>query len=113
MQLSGVGMRFGGLQALTDVELTVHEREIVSVIGPNGAGKTSLFNVITGVYRPTEGDIQFAGKSIVGRAPNLITDGGIARTFQSLRLFLNMTVRENVMAATYGATHCDPGRVRS
>ena len=108
LQLDQVGIRFGGLQALSDLDLTVGDREVVSVIGPNGAGKTSVFNVITGVYRPTSGDIRFAGKSIAGRSPASITRGGIARTFQSLRLFLNMTVRENVMAATYGATHATP-----
>jgi len=108
LYLDKVGMRFGGLQALSDLELGVGEREIVSVIGPNGAGKTSVFNVITGVYRPPEGDVRFAGKSIVGLAPHRITGAGIARTFQSLRLFLNMTVRENVIAATYGATRATP-----
>ncbi len=108
LYLDKVGMRFGGLQALRDLELGVGEREIVSVIGPNGAGKTSVFNVITGVYRPTEGDVRFAGKSIVGLKPHRITGAGIARTFQSLRLFLNMTVRENVTAATYGATSATP-----
>ena len=108
LYLDRVGMRFGGLRALTDLELGVGEREIVSVIGPNGAGKTSVFNLITGVYRPTEGDVRFAGRSIVGLAPHRITRSGIARTFQSLRLFLNMTVRENVMVATYGATRSTP-----
>ena len=77
------------------------------MIGPNGAGKTTLFNVITGVYHPG-GDIRFDGTSIVGRAPHRITQLGIARTFQSLRLFLNMTVKENVKAATYGGTHATP-----
>ncbi|HEY2655180.1 MAG TPA: ABC transporter ATP-binding protein [Solirubrobacteraceae bacterium] len=108
LYLDKVGMRFGGLQALRDLELGVGEREIVSVIGPNGAGKTSVFNVITGVYRPAEGDVRFGGESIVGIAPHRITGAGIARTFQSLRLFLNMTVRENVTAATYGATSSSP-----
>jgi branched-chain amino acid transport system ATP-binding protein len=104
LELNKLGIRFGGLQALSDLDLTVHDREIVSVIGPNGAGKTSLFNVITGVYKPSSGDVHFAGRSIAGEAPYKITGAGIARTFQSLRLFLNMTVRENVMAATYGST---------
>ncbi len=108
LELSGVGLRFGGLRALTDLNLVVGDKEIVSVIGPNGAGKTTVFNVITGVYEPEEGDIRFAGQSIAGRAPHNITQAGIARTFQSLRLFLNMSVRENVMAATYGATKASP-----
>ena len=76
----------------------------MSVIGPNGAGKTTLFNLVTGVYEPTGGDIRFEGESIKGLAPHAITRRGIARTFQSLRLFLNMSVRENVMAAAYGHT---------
>ncbi len=108
LDLSQVGIRFGGLRALSALDLQVGETEIVSVIGPNGAGKTTVFNAITGVYSPSEGDIRFAGASIVGRRRHKITQAGIARTFQSLRLFLNMTVRENVMAATYGATHATP-----
>jgi branched-chain amino acid transport system ATP-binding protein len=89
----------------------VDEHEIVSVIGPNGAGKTTLFNLVTGVYAPDEGDIVFDGESLVGVAPNRITRRGIARTFQTLRLFLNMTVKENVMAAAYG--HTRAGVIRS
>jgi branched-chain amino acid transport system ATP-binding protein len=108
LELQGMGIRFGGLRAVTELDLTVSDREIVSVIGPNGAGKTTVFNAITGVYEPDQGDILFAGESISGRAPHKITQAGIARTFQSLRLFLNMTVRENVMAATYGATKATP-----
>jgi branched-chain amino acid transport system ATP-binding protein len=108
LELDGLGITFGGLRALTGLDLTVAEKEIVSIIGPNGAGKTTVFNAITGVYAPDEGDIRLAGESISGRSPNRITDAGIARTFQSLRLFLNMTVRENVMAATYGATKATP-----
>ncbi len=78
------------------------------MIGPNGAGKTSVFNVITGVYEPTDGEVRFAGESIGGKAPHQITRKGVARTFQSLRLFLNMSVIENVMAATYGNTKAMP-----
>ena len=108
LELDKVSLSFGGLRALTDLELRVDEREVVSVIGPNGAGKTSVFNVLTGVYDPTEGDIRFAGQSIVGKASHQITRMGIARTFQSLRLFLNMSVIENVTAATYGDTKAMP-----
>ncbi len=105
LELRGVSMGFGGLQVITDLDLHVDEGEIVSVIGPNGAGKTTLFNLITGIYRPRAGDIVFAGESIVGLPPYKITNKGIARTFQTLRLFLNMTVKENVMSAAYGHTH--------
>ena len=107
LELDHVSHSFGGLRALHELDLQVDEHEIVSVIGPNGAGKTTLFNVITGIYKPG-GDIRFDGKSIVGRPPHRITQMGIARTFQSLRLFLNMTVKENVKAATYGSTHASP-----
>jgi ABC-type branched-subunit amino acid transport system ATPase component len=102
---------YGDAPAVWDVSLDVGAREIVAVIGPNGAGKTTLFNLVTGVYRPGSGEILFQGESIVGLAPSKITRKGIARTFQTLRLFLNMTVKENVMAAAYGHTHA--GVIRS
>jgi ABC-type branched-subunit amino acid transport system ATPase component len=111
LELSGVSMAFGGLQVISGLDFHVDENEIVSVIGPNGAGKTTLFNLITGVYEPDEGDIRFEGDSIVGLQPHRINQRGIARTFQNLRLFLNMTVKENVMAAAYG--HTRAGVVRS
>jgi ABC-type branched-subunit amino acid transport system ATPase component len=104
LELKGISKSFGGLACLTDLDIHVDEGEIVSVIGPNGAGKTTLFNVITGVYAPDEGDITLDGKSIVGLDPHRVTDRGVARTFQTLRLFLNMSVRENVMASQYGRT---------
>jgi branched-chain amino acid transport system ATP-binding protein len=111
LELTGISKAFGGLQVISELDLQVKEHEIVSVIGPNGAGKTTLFNLITGVYEPNEGDILFEGESIVGLPPHSITQRGIARTFQNLRLFLNMTVKENVMAAAYG--HTRAGVVRS
>ena len=111
LELQRVSMAFGGLRVIDGLDLEVAENEIVSVIGPNGAGKTTLFNLVTGVYSPLAGDILFEGRSIVGLAPHTITRRGIARTFQTLRLFLNMTVRENVMAAAYG--HTRAGIVRS
>jgi ABC-type branched-subunit amino acid transport system ATPase component len=104
LDLRDVTMAFGGLTVVDKLDLHVDEGEIVSVIGPNGAGKTTLFNLVTGVYEPTDGDILFAGESIKGLDPHKITRKGIARTFQTLRLFLNMSVRENVMAAAYGHT---------
>jgi branched-chain amino acid transport system ATP-binding protein len=108
LALDRVSLSFGGLRALADLELHVGEREVVSVIGPNGAGKSTVFNVITGIYEPDSGDVRFAGQSIAGQMPHSIARLGIARTFQSLRLFLNMSVIENVMAATYGATKAMP-----
>jgi branched-chain amino acid transport system ATP-binding protein len=108
LELDDVTLAFGGLTALSRLTLSLDEGEIVSVIGPNGAGKTTVFNLITGVYEPTSGDVRFAGSSIAGKVPWRITRLGIARTFQSLRLFLNMTVKENVMAATYGHTKATP-----
>ncbi len=108
LNLDHLSLWFGGLRALSELDLQVDDREIVSVIGPNGAGKSTIFNVITGVYQPTSGDVRFAGQSIAGLRPHVITRRGIARTFQSLRLFLNMSVIENVMAATYGGTKATP-----
>ncbi len=107
LELRGLSMAFGGLAVIDDLDLVVNEGEIVSVIGPNGAGKTTLFNLITGLYRPEGGDILLGGESVVGLAPHTITNRGIARTFQTLRLFLNMSVIENVMSAQYGKTKVD------
>jgi branched-chain amino acid transport system ATP-binding protein len=111
LELQEVSLHFGGLRVIDGLSLHVDEREIVSVIGPNGAGKTTLFNLITGVYRPDEGDILLDGESIVGLSPHVIARRGVARTFQTLRLFLNMTVKENVMAAAYA--HTRAGVLRS
>jgi ABC-type branched-subunit amino acid transport system ATPase component len=108
LELQKVSLQFGGLRALSELDLTVSDREIVSIIGPNGAGKTSVFNVVTGVYRPSDGDVRLGGESIAGKRPDRITNRGIARTFQSLRLFQNMSVKENVKAAAYGNTKASP-----
>ncbi len=110
LQLRNCTIRFGGLTAVSDLGLLVGERELVGLIGPNGAGKTTVFNIITGVYRPTEGDIYFAGDSIVGRRPYQITEQGIARTFQNIRLFPSLSVFDNVRVAfhlhvTSGVSH--------
>ena len=104
LELRNVSLSFGGLRVVDGLDLVVNEGEIVSVIGPNGAGKTTVFNLVTGIYRPDEGDILLDGKSLVGKPPHKIGQAGVARTFQTLRLFLNMTVKENVMAAQYGRT---------
>jgi ABC-type branched-subunit amino acid transport system ATPase component len=111
LELKGVSKAFGGLQVISSLDFHVAENEIVSVIGPNGAGKTTLFNLVTGVYEPDAGEITFDGQSLVGLPPHKITGLGVARTFQTLRLFLNMTVKENVMAAAYG--HTRAGVLRS
>ena len=111
LEVQNLSLAFGGLRCLDGLDLMVGEGEIVSVIGPNGAGKTTLFNVITGVYPPEEGEILFEGESILGLDPHRIARRGIARTFQTLRLFLNMTVKENVMSAAYG--HTKAGVLRS
>jgi branched-chain amino acid transport system ATP-binding protein len=108
LELHGVSKSFGGLRVIQGLDLTVEEGEIVSLIGPNGAGKTTVFNLVTGVYAPDEGTIRLAGENIVGLPPHRIATMGAARTFQSIRLFLNMSVRENVMVGGYGRTHTRP-----
>ena len=100
LSLKSVTMRFGGVTALNDVTFDVKEKEILGLIGPNGAGKTTVFNVITGVYQITSGSIDFQGKSISGMKRYKISKGGIARTFQNIRLWGDMTALENVMTAT-------------
>jgi branched-chain amino acid transport system ATP-binding protein len=101
LEIEGVRKSFGGLSALDGLDLRVDEGEIVSVIGPNGAGKSTLFNVVTGLYEPDDGDVRFRGYSIVGRRPNQIAKLGIARTFQSVKLFPNMTILENAMVGQH------------
>jgi len=93
-------MRFGGLTAVSDLSLTVGDGEIVGLIGPNGAGKTTAFNMITGVYKPTEGNVTYDGVDISRLPPHKITELGLARTFQNIRLFREMTVIENVLVAS-------------
>src|SRR4051812_43650190 len=101
LELIDVNKSFGGLLAVSNLSFSIKAGEIVSLIGPNGAGKSTVMNMITGIYAPNSGDIRFDGVSILGLAPHEITRRGLARTFQSLRLFLNMSVIENVMAAAY------------
>jgi branched-chain amino acid transport system ATP-binding protein len=110
LELSKVSLSFGGLRVVSDLDLEVKEGEIVSLIGPNGAGKTTLFNLITGIYDPDEGEILLDGRNIAGLQPHLINQLGVARTFQTLRLFLNMSVKDTVMAAAYGQTRAGPFR---
>jgi branched-chain amino acid transport system ATP-binding protein len=99
LRLAGCTIRFGGLTALSDVTAQIGELDLVGLIGPNGAGKTTLFNLITGVYQPTAGAIEFCGHSIVGKKPYQITGCGIARTFQNIRLFPSLSVFDNVRVA--------------
>jgi len=99
LELDRCTVQFGGLKAVSDLTFSVGENELVGLIGPNGAGKTTVFNLVTGVYKPTEGDIMFDGKSVVGHRPYKITARGIARTFQNIRLFNSLTVFDNVRAA--------------
>lgn len=99
LEAKGLGIRFGGLQALKNFRLTMSRGDFVGVIGPNGAGKTTFFNLLTGVYEPTEGEVRMDGKCVNGLAPYLICRLGVARTFQNIRLFPELTVEENVLAA--------------
>ncbi len=101
LELSQVTKRFGGLTAVKDVSFNIWPKEIISVIGPNGAGKTTVFNLITGIYVPTSGDILLQGKSLLGLKPNEVVVRGITRTFQNIRLFNNMTVLENVLVGEH------------
>lgn len=99
LQLEKVTIRFGGLTAVNSVDITVNENELVGLIGPNGAGKTTVFNVVTGVYHPTEGTVAFAGRDLAGLRVNEIVECGIARTFQNIRLFGSLSVFDNVRVA--------------
>ncbi len=101
LRLEGINVRFGGLQALADIEFTINAGEMVGLIGPNGAGKTTIFNVITGVYKATAGDVRLNDTSLLGKRPYQILTLGIARTFQNIRLFTNMTAVENAMVSLH------------
>ena len=96
LEVTNLGIAFGGLQAVEKFALSIEKGHLYGLIGPNGAGKTTVFNMLTGVYQPTEGDIVLDGKSIVGLKPAVINKAGIARTFQNIRLFKDMTVLDNV-----------------
>jgi len=97
LQLDQLAISFGGIMALAGVDLQVEDQEILSVIGPNGSGKTTMFNCISGVYRPDRGQVLFRNKSLLGFSPDAIASKGVARTFQNLRLFLHMTVLDNLL----------------
>lgn len=99
LEAKNLGITFGGLKAVSGVDFDIKLGELVGLIGPNGAGKTTFFNLLTGVYKPTEGDITFDGKSIAGNSPYQINNLGIARTFQNIRLFKDLSVLDNVKIA--------------
>ena len=101
---NAIGKRFGGVKALTDVSLDIREGEIYGLIGPNGAGKTTFFNVLTGLYQPDGGELLFEGRKLQAGAPHIAAQRGIARTFQNIRLFANMTALENVMVGRHART---------
>lgn len=110
LKVSGLSMQFGGIQALKHLDLEVNRGEIVALIGPNGAGKTTFFNCVTGIYNPTEGEVilhtrQGKTSRLNGLKPNKVTEKGMARTFQNIRLFQSMTVLENVMIGRHCRTH--------
>ncbi|MEA2133857.1 MAG: branched-chain amino acid transport system ATP-binding protein [Solirubrobacteraceae bacterium] len=101
LEATGVTKRFGGLVAVNDVDFNVPERAIVAIIGPNGAGKTTFFNCMTGLYKPTTGTVMFNGRDITAKAPHIVTQAGVARTFQNIKLFKTMTVLENVQVGRH------------
>src|SRR3989338_1360077 len=101
LEVTDLSLSFGGIKALAGVGVQIAEGETLAVIGPNGSGKTSLFNCITGIYRPAAGAITFKGESLLGLSPAAVTRRGVARTFQNLRLFLNMSVLDNLMVGRH------------
>ncbi len=105
LSVDNIAKRFGGITALDGVSLGVERGEIYGLIGPNGAGKTTLFNVLTGLYTPSDGAVSFNGKTLRGMKPNQVLTLGLARTFQNIRLFANMTALENVMVGRHARTH--------
>ncbi len=108
VEATNVTMAFGGLKALNDISLNIDQGEIVALIGPNGAGKTTFFNLMTGIYKPTEGSVTFSGQELGGKKPHQVCMMGIARTFQNIRLFANMTTLENVMVGRHSRTNAGP-----
>ena len=110
LSLRNVRLRFGGIVALDDVSLDVDEGRIVGLIGPNGAGKTTAFNVVTRLYRPDRGEVDFDGRTLLRTPPHRIVRRGIARTFQNVELFPTMTVLENVLVGRHGASRFELGR---
>jgi branched-chain amino acid transport system ATP-binding protein len=111
LKVKNLTIQFGGLKAVSDLDFTIEKGQLAGLIGPNGAGKTTVFNLLTGVYLPTSGDIQLSRKSVVGLKPYQISKAGLARTFQNIRLFKDLTVLDNILIAchqhvTYGLWDC-------
>lgn len=104
LEVKNISQQFGGIHALTNIDLTINQNEIFGLIGPNGAGKTTLFNTLTGIYEPTSGGFQFNGQPLLTDRPDIVAKQGIARTFQNIRLFANMTALENVMVGRHVRT---------
>lgn len=104
LELTNIGKSFGGITALRDVSFTVNKGEVVGLIGPNGAGKTTIFNMVTGIFAPTTGELSFKGKPLIGVAPHKITENGIARTFQNIKLFGHMSAIDNVKVGCHTRT---------
>jgi branched-chain amino acid transport system ATP-binding protein len=102
---AGIAKRFGGVQALSDVSFSIAARDIYGLIGPNGAGKTTLFNVLTGIYAPDSGAFIFDGRALAGLKPHQVAAAGVGRTFQNIRLFVNLSALENVMIGRHARTH--------
>jgi branched-chain amino acid transport system permease protein len=121
LQIRGLTRRFGGLTAVDHFDVEVNEGEIVSLVGPNGAGKTTVFNLISGVLRPTDGSVRLRGRELVGEPAHRITRHGVARTFQNIRVFPQLTVRENILLGTHhwtrsgmlGSVTFWPGTIRA
>jgi branched-chain amino acid transport system ATP-binding protein len=110
LEVSSLGIEFGGVHAVSNVTFTVQPHEVFTIIGPNGAGKTTLFNMISGLYRPTSGDIRFGGRSIVDVPVHRLAQTGISRTFQNLQVFMEMTALENVLVGRHLHLKVDPLR---
>ena len=108
LKTENLSIAFGGLKAVTGFSVEIEKNQIYGLIGPNGAGKTTVFNMLTGVYKPTGGRFFLDGEDLTGKSPVFINRKGIARTFQNIRLFSNMSVRENVMVGLHSASKCDP-----
>lgn len=105
LEVNNLVKSFGGIRAVRDVSIGIPENSISSIIGPNGAGKTTFFNLLTGIYKPDQGTVMFNGRSLIGLRPDQVNKAGISRTFQSIRLFGNMTVLENIMVGMHSRLH--------